>query len=183
VKHDRRAGRDQRKRRGERGQAVVELALVLPLFLLLVFGMIEFGKGLNYWIDLTHIANEGARYATVNRWPSCPGDETAACPEPLKTYLIDRVNTDELRDGGSSNVPLPLLPGVDICFPETAPDPGNAVRVTVSTTYSLAVVDGLLGAIGLDTVADISLSASSTQRLEREPTANRLLAESSAACP
>ena len=72
---------------------------------------------------------------------------------------------------------------IDICFPETQPDPGNAVRVTVSTTYSLAVVDGLLGAIGLDEIADISLSASSTQRLEREPTANRLLAEASGACP
>jgi Flp pilus assembly protein TadG len=183
VKHDRRAGRDQRTRRGERGQAVVELALVLPLFMLLVFGMIEFGKGLNYWIDLTHVANEGARYATVNRWPSCPGDETAACPEELKTYLTDRVNTDELRDGGSSNVPNTPGVAIDICFPETQPDPGNAVRVTVSTTYSLAVVDGLLGAIGLDTIADISMSASSTQRLEREPTANRLLAESSPACP
>ena len=169
-----------RSARRQRGQAVVELALILPLFLVLVFGLIEFGRALNYWIDMTHLANEGSRYATVNRWPTCPSDDDTACPEPLKTYLGARVNTDELRDG-QGNVLTPL--GIDICFPEGDSDPGSAVRVTVDTSYRLSVVDGIFSAIGLATVGDIDMSVSSTQRLERRPTANRLLLEASGSCP
>ena len=37
----------------ESGQALVEFALVLPLLLLLVLGMVDFGKAYNYWNDVT----------------------------------------------------------------------------------------------------------------------------------
>ena len=53
----------------ERGAVLVEFALVLPLLLILVFGMLEFGKAFNYWIDTTHLANEAARWAVVNNNP------------------------------------------------------------------------------------------------------------------
>src|SRR5919108_5201087 len=53
----------------ERGAALVEFVLVLPLVLLLLFGMIDFGKAFNYWNDETHLANEAARYAVVNQNP------------------------------------------------------------------------------------------------------------------
>ena len=50
-----------RPKRGERGQATVEFAIVLPLVLLILVGLIEFGKAFNYWLSLNHLANEGAR--------------------------------------------------------------------------------------------------------------------------
>ena len=53
----------------ESGQALPEFALVLPLLLVLLFGMLDFGKAFNYWIDTTQITSEGARYAAVNRKP------------------------------------------------------------------------------------------------------------------
>jgi Flp pilus assembly protein TadG len=49
------------------------MALVLPLLLLLILGMIDFGKAINYWIDDTHLANEGARLAVVNSNPGGSG--------------------------------------------------------------------------------------------------------------
>ncbi len=131
---------------------------------------------------MTHLANEGSRYATVNRWPTCPSDDSTARPEPLKTYLGARVNTGTNWRDGQGNVLTPL--GIDICFPEGDSDPGSAVEnVTVDTSYRLSVVDGIFSAIGLATVGDIDMSVSSTQRLERRPTANRLLAEASGSCP
>lgn len=54
----------------ERGAALVEFALILPILLLLVFGIIQFGLALNSANDETHLANEVARYATVNENPS-----------------------------------------------------------------------------------------------------------------
>jgi len=186
-------GRTARRRslRDERGQALVEFVMILPIFLIITFGIIEFGKGFNYWIDVTHLANEGARYAAVNRWPTCPGDDTSACTEQLRKYVQDRANTKELALGGS-NVPTGLsyttppaaTDGVVICFPEDAtPAVGEAVRVVVRAKYKLAVVDGLLSAIGLKNVGTLTLTGAATMRLERTPSANRLLAEKSASCP
>jgi len=51
--------------RNERGQAVVEFALVLPLLLLLVFGVTEFGRAWMTKNILTSAAREGCRVACV----------------------------------------------------------------------------------------------------------------------
>jgi Flp pilus assembly protein TadG len=51
----------------EDGAALVEFALILPILVVLLFGMLEFGKAFNYWIDETHLANEGARWAVVDK--------------------------------------------------------------------------------------------------------------------
>ncbi|MEA4831297.1 MAG: TadE/TadG family type IV pilus assembly protein [Oscillospiraceae bacterium] len=50
----------------ESGQSVVEFALMLPIFLLLVFGIIEFGILFNMKLSVTNCAREGARYAALH---------------------------------------------------------------------------------------------------------------------
>jgi len=50
---------------GDRGAAAVEFALVLPLLLLVLFGIIDFGRALNAQITLTQAAREGARLAAL----------------------------------------------------------------------------------------------------------------------
>jgi Flp pilus assembly protein TadG len=54
-----------RRADGRRGQALVEFVLVVPLFLLLLAGMIDFGLGLNASITVTNAAREGARLGTT----------------------------------------------------------------------------------------------------------------------
>jgi len=51
--------------RRQAGQAAVELALVIPLLLLLVFGVFEFGRLLNAYLTLQHAAREGARLGVL----------------------------------------------------------------------------------------------------------------------
>ncbi|HUV94852.1 MAG TPA: TadE/TadG family type IV pilus assembly protein [Anaerolineae bacterium] len=51
--------------RGQRGQTLVEFALVLPILVLLLVGMLEVGRLLNAWLIVSNGAREGARYATV----------------------------------------------------------------------------------------------------------------------
>lgn len=55
----------RRKTRGEKGQSLVEFALVLPLFLVLVFAIVDFGMGFHAWITVTNAAREGARVGAV----------------------------------------------------------------------------------------------------------------------
>jgi Flp pilus assembly protein TadG len=51
------------------GAAAVETAIVLPLLLLLVFGLIDFGRMLNAQITVTEAASEGARAAALGGDP------------------------------------------------------------------------------------------------------------------
>lgn len=50
----------------DHGAAAVEFALLLPVLLLVVFGIIDFGRALNAQITLTQAAREGARLAALN---------------------------------------------------------------------------------------------------------------------
>ena len=62
-----------RRKNDESGQAMVEFALILFPLLMVVAGIIYFGIGLNYWLDMNRVANQGARQAAVNNWPNqCP---------------------------------------------------------------------------------------------------------------
>src|SRR5262249_40588997 len=53
--------RSSRHKAGDRGATAVEFALLFPLLMLIVFGIIDFGRVLNAQITLTQAAREGAR--------------------------------------------------------------------------------------------------------------------------
>lgn len=139
----------------EAGAALVEFALVLPLLLLILFGMLEFGKAFNYWIDQTHLANEGARWAAVDKNPGGGS---------LQEYIASQANTSELRDGGTDSVPG----AIEICidFPNGTSQVGDPVRVTASAAYNwLPFLGDRVG------VSSTAISASATMRLEAVPSA------------
>src|SRR5829696_9006387 len=95
--------RGERGRLGrERGQSMVEFALVLPFVLLLVLGMLDLGKAMHYRNDMTHLANEAARFAAVNR---NPGPETS-----LEASIRTQATSDELKNGtgGADGPTIPL---------------------------------------------------------------------------
>jgi len=58
--------------KNERGQAMVEFALVIPIFLMLLLGILQFGIIFNNFITLTDAARAGSRVAAVSRLDSCP---------------------------------------------------------------------------------------------------------------
>jgi Flp pilus assembly protein TadG len=145
----------------QRGVALVEFALVLPLILLLLLGMIDVGKALNYWNDETHLANEAARAAAVNRSPAAGTINQAVKAE---------ADSAELRNGGTSSI---SSPGVNICiwFPnntDSSDDPardhatGDPVEVKVSAKYNW-----LAYLVGRGLRASSTITATSRMRLEK----------------
>ena len=60
------------RRRGERGQAIVELALTLPLLLLVVLGIFDFGLMFQRFEVVTNAAREGARVAVLPDYTDPP---------------------------------------------------------------------------------------------------------------
>jgi len=76
----RRRGGSGRNRQA--GAAAVEMAIVLPLLLLLVFGIIEFGLIFNRWITVTHSAREGVRQLALGKpFPDAEALAEAAAPD------------------------------------------------------------------------------------------------------
>jgi Flp pilus assembly protein TadG len=138
----------------EDGASLVEFALVLPILALLLFAMLDFGKAFNYWIDETHLANEGARWAVVDKNPGAGS---------LQQYIADQATTTELRNGGTASVPDPAE--VCISFPNGTSNVGDPVLVTVSATYHwLPIISGPIG------IGQTTITASSHMRLEAIPT-------------
>lgn len=149
-------GSPLRRFASERGVALTEFALILPVLMVMLVGMLEFGKALNYWIDQTHLANQGARWAAVNRNPSA-----TPLSQSLQAYIAQRANTDELELGGTKNVQTPL--SVFICFPNGSSNVGDPVRVVVSTEYFW------LPLIGAKVGASVPIRGTATMRIEQRP--------------
>lgn len=110
--------------RGERGAGVVEFALILPLLMMLVFGVVQFGLLLNRQQALHAAAREGAR--------------VAALPATSTSDIQNRI--DEALEG----IPLNGTPTITITPNTTNPcqgRPGEAVEVEiiVPTTIELPV--------------------------------------------
>ena len=59
----------QKRRRGERGAALVEFALAVPLLLVVIAGIVDFGFAFQRYEVITNAAREGARMATLPGTP------------------------------------------------------------------------------------------------------------------
>jgi hypothetical protein len=156
--------------REERGVALTEMALVLPWLLLLLLGMIDFGKAINYWIDETHLANSGARWAVVNYNPGAPTATGIGSPT-LQIYLRKHADSAELRGDVQGTQQSAHHADVTICFyhngsSTTSPVVGDTVKVTVKYRYDW--LHFLFSKAGIGPSTEIGSSAS--QRLETLPT-------------
>jgi len=124
-----------RAARRERGQALVEFAIVLQLILLIVLGIVDFGLAYNYKNDQTSLANQALRYAEVNSCPVCGG-------QPLETYIPTTADSPELQSGSSGSLGIEP-PGVTIsfCFPQPSSGPantgqaGNSLKAMAESNY------------------------------------------------
>jgi Flp pilus assembly protein TadG len=125
--------------RQKRGQSVVELALVLPFLLLVLFGITEFGRAWATQNVLTSAAREGARLAVVT--------------EPNVGLVTSRVTT-VCAAAGITPTGVTVVP----------PDPFDPERrVTVTVTCNFQILTGtLLGGFS----GTVPLSASTTMRHE-----------------
>jgi Flp pilus assembly protein TadG len=142
--------------RAEQGQATVEFAIILPLLLLLIVGLIQFGKAFNYWLSLNHIANETARWAAVDKLP--PTNTTPQIPD-FQSYAVNQAQNVELRD-----LILDKARGGGVCLyfkgAGDSPTIGDAATVEVSAPFNLPLVSDLAG-------WQIQLTGRSTVRLEQ----------------
>lgn len=140
-----------RRRQERRGQTLVEFALILPIFLLLLMGIFDFGRAVYAYNTVSNAARQAVRLAIVDQEPSKIQDLAAKQAASLgidpSTVTITFVNPDL-----SSGQPCDVVPVLNGCI----------VEVTVPYTYRAAtpIIGNLIGPI----------SISSTSRLPVERT-------------
>jgi len=155
----------RRRQYRESGQATTEFALILLPLLLLVAGIIQFGIGLNYWLDMQRVANQGGRWASVNHWPpNCPRNSTSCTAAPAcnasqaGATLQATLRCQALTNGLRSSL------NVTVCYPGETPATvvrGDPVRVRLQSPFTF---------VPILEIGTITLSADATMRLEQPPT-------------
>ena len=99
-------------RKEEGGSVVVEFALVLPILVLLLFGMIEFGRGYNARVELVSAVREGARAAALGENAATVTTKTKAAAPGL---TADDINVS--ATAACTTVPTPADVTVTATYP------------------------------------------------------------------
>lgn len=137
-----------------KGTAVVEFALILPLLLLLVFGIIEFGLLLYNKAMLTNASREGARAGIVYSSDPVTGNLDRLSKAEITQVVNDYCQSYLITFGTTPNFTVTTNPDPT----ETVPS-GQSLTVDVSYHYDFLLVPAFITNLtgGLDLVASTSM--------------------------
>lgn len=145
-----------RRRKDDRGAALVEFALVVPVLFLLILGIIEFAWTFGQFLDVRHGAREAARLAAVN-FESPPGSSGAAQSMGIVAETCRRLSNE---DAATITIRLDDTPGLT-----DEQRRGVGRPVTVQVTQDVSSLTGLFDPFLPDT-----LTSSAETRLEQVAT-------------
>lgn len=128
--------------RKEKGAVAVEMAIILPLLCLILFGIIEFGRAYNVQVSLTQAAREGARYAAIH----------------YKDTSLDV--------SGTTLASAPSLAGLGVTVADNASSCDASSNVTVTTKVTLKSLTGFLDAhiFGTPSIFPLSMTGVGVMR-------------------
>jgi Flp pilus assembly protein TadG len=125
----------------EQGQTMTEMAIVLPVLLLLLFGIIQFGIVFNNYVTLTDAVRAGARKGAVSR--------------QIQGTTPQQACIDQIKKSASDLDPSKLIPD---CSSDGNWQPASTVTATAKYPYSIS----LLGLV----IASGNLKSTTQERVE-----------------
>jgi Flp pilus assembly protein TadG len=149
--------------RNEQGGSLVEFAIVVPILLLLLAGLVEFGIMYYDKQVLTNASREGARAGIVNVDLDSDGNKDIVSEADIqalvKSYCENESGQSRLITFGGSSLPVTTATGVDSKnYPEDL-----TVTVTFSYTFLLSSLFNLFGG---DFGPTLDISAVTVMRME-----------------
>lgn len=152
-----------RRRRGSRGQSLVEFALILPMFIVVLFGIIDLGRWVHATNSLSEVARESARAGSVGIRPdACAGLSRSDC---VRTIARQRLIGVYIETGDvavvcqrkSASGALPATT-VDNCGGNWLSNDLMRVRITRPFPLLTPVVGQLVGALQMEAEALITVN-------------------------
>jgi Flp pilus assembly protein TadG len=147
--------RHSQRVRSQRGAALLEMALTLPLLLLVCVGILEFGRAYQTWQVITNAAREGARIAVL------PGMDDTAVRSRVQQYMT----IGQLPQAASATIAIDRNRTVSVGGTDTA----SASEVTVNYPFDFVVLDPiarLATGQGSGTPSSLNMVAAATMRNE-----------------
>jgi len=141
--------------RSQRGAALLEMALTLPLLLLVCVGILEFGRAYQTWQVITNAAREGARIAVL------PGMDDTAVRSRVQQYMT----IGQLPQAASATIAIDRNQTVSVGGTDTA----SASQVIVNYPFDFVVLDPiarLATGQGSGTPSSLNMVATATMRNE-----------------
>ena len=135
----------------QRGATAVEFAIVFPLLILLMFGIIEFSIILYDKAMITNASREGARAGIVSQSPRVD--------IPTIQGVVDNYCRLYLISFRSGAVPVTTVERTGLTF-------GSELRVTVTYTYSFLALPEFMKIFVRDTLGPLDLRAVTVMRME-----------------
>ncbi len=132
-----------RNYRGDSAQAILEFVFVLPIILVMLFSIVDFGIAVDRRQVLQHAVREGARYGAV---------------QPVCAEVVDRTLQQAQELDGIV---------VHVTYPDVTANAGDRVKVEAEFTWPFPILGELGGALGIpSTSLSITMNPSGTARLE-----------------
>jgi len=143
-----------RRLKSERGQALLEMAMTLPLLLLVSVSIFEFGRAYQTWQVLTNAAREGARVAVL------PGTTVAGVQARVQSYMT----SGQLSNVGKASVAVNQNATISI-----GAGTASASLVTVNYPFSFMVLQPIARLLvsGTTLGTPFTLTASAEMRNEQ----------------
>jgi Flp pilus assembly protein TadG len=132
----RRTTASARRRRGERGQSLVEFALILPILMLVLLGIFKCGVVYNNYIQLTNAVDVGARQFAEERGQASPCTDSGSDATNVATGLSTASMTLTMSETGTSSTYV-YPAGTGTCPTLSA---GNSATVTGSYPCNLTII-------------------------------------------
>jgi Flp pilus assembly protein TadG len=147
----------------ERGAALVELALVLPLLLVVIAGIVDFGFAFQRYEVITNAAREGARLASMS------GYDATFVQTRVRQYVKQALNITDTQ----LEVVMPAADSVSVTYPNITINlsGGGSVnaptaQVDVSYHHQFMLLGPILGLINKSWGSNITLQSSSLMRIQ-----------------
>jgi Flp pilus assembly protein TadG len=139
--------RRRRHGRSERGQSLVEFALVLPMLLVVLFAIVDFGRMFQGYVSLTNATREGARMATTG----C--GKTDLC---TTTEISDRVKATASG----------LAPTTTVSYPGAKKSGTSVVVQSQATITFITPLAKMMSLIGGSLSGSFTLKSTADMRIE-----------------
>lgn len=124
--------------RDRRGQALVEMALVLPILIILFMGVIEFGRIFHSYLIITNASREGARVAIVGRSDADIKDRVRFVASDLDPAQL-QIDIDPESAGRTSGILVTVTVNyrMELAFPLFEAFLPNPLAITSGTTMRI----------------------------------------------
>lgn len=142
----------------KKGQGIVEMALVLPIFLIVFIGIFDFGRALHCWSNLNYQCVQAARAATKRIHPLIARNVFSASTHP---------SIEEVRNAFWKNQ-SPMMPRTDYSEPVFNGVGDNSQVVEVRASFNLSLYTPIMGGLvgGENKDGAITLHATASERKE-----------------